>query len=66
MDNKVPFKRVVVNLTENPNQFMVHVNDLEQVLESLEKLPDKEESFQYSLERAIFIQQAVEEKMRRS
>jgi hypothetical protein len=70
---KLTIKRFVVYTNENPNSFTVMVSDLEKAVEDVEMffLPPKDEYIvkgrmhRFALDRAIFIEQAIQEKLDR-
>jgi hypothetical protein len=71
MDTEVTIKRFVVYTTnENPNMFQVFVSDLPRIVDQVDnpsgyKKPDEFELMRFSLKRALFIEQAIQEKLDR-
>lgn len=63
----VPFKRFTVHtVDQTSNRFSVYVSDLEGVLKEIKDKPLTEvEVHRITLERALFIQQAIDEKLLR-
>jgi len=58
----------VVYTNDNPNVFTVYVSDLEKAIEEIrlkDDLPMPVEMHRYALDRALFIEQAIQEKLDR-
>jgi hypothetical protein len=67
---EVTIKRFVVYTNENPNEFTVYVSHFERAIETFESkemspLMEKKGLYRFALDRALFIEQAIQEKLDR-
>lgn len=67
-EKEVTIKNFVVYTNDNPNEFTVYVSHLEKAIESfrfIDALPLKVDLCRFALDRALFIEQAIQEKLDR-
>lgn len=77
MKRELTIKNFVVYTNENPNEFTVMVSDLEKAIQSADEVlknpdvdkglatPSKFRLYRFALDRALFIEQAIQEKLDR-